>query len=97
MRWRFSPASSSASGPRFGKPWCARCSRIYVEVVRGTPVLLQLFVLYYGLFSVIRLPAFIAALLGLGLNYTGVRKVRFIAARWRPYRADSSKPRERWG
>jgi polar amino acid transport system substrate-binding protein len=42
---------------------------LYVEVVRGTPVLLQLFVLYYGLSSVIRLPAFIAALLGLGLNY----------------------------
>jgi polar amino acid transport system substrate-binding protein len=42
---------------------------VYVEVVRGTPVLLQLFVLYYGLSSVIRLPAFMAALLGLGLNY----------------------------
>jgi len=37
--------------------------------VRGTPLLLQLFVLYYGLSAVIRLPAFIAALLGLGLNY----------------------------
>ena len=36
---------------------------------RGTPVLLQLFVLYYGLSSVVRLPAFVAALLGLGLNY----------------------------
>lgn len=42
---------------------------VYVEVVRGTPVLLQLFVLYYGLSAVIRLPAFIAALFGLGLNY----------------------------
>jgi polar amino acid transport system substrate-binding protein len=42
---------------------------IYVEVMRGTPVLLQLFVIYYGLASVIRLPAFVAALLGLGLNY----------------------------
>ncbi len=41
----------------------------YVEIMRGTPVLLQLFVLYYGLSSVIRLPAFVAALLGLGLNY----------------------------
>ena len=41
----------------------------YVEVMRGTPVLLQLFVIYYGLSSVVRLPAFIAALLGLGLNY----------------------------
>lgn len=41
----------------------------YVEVMRGTPVLLQLFVIYYGLASLIRLPAFVAALLGLGLNY----------------------------
>ena len=41
----------------------------YVELVRGTPVLLQLFVLYYGLASVVKLPAFVAALLGLGLNY----------------------------
>jgi polar amino acid transport system substrate-binding protein len=41
----------------------------YVEIVRGTPLLLQLFVIYYGLSSVIRLPAFMAALLGLGLNY----------------------------
>jgi polar amino acid transport system substrate-binding protein len=42
---------------------------LYVEVMRGTPILLQLFVIYYGLASVIRLPAFLAALLGLGLNY----------------------------
>jgi polar amino acid transport system substrate-binding protein len=41
----------------------------YVEVVRGTPILLQLFVIYYGLASVVRLPAFVAALIGLGLNY----------------------------
>jgi His/Glu/Gln/Arg/opine family amino acid ABC transporter permease subunit len=41
----------------------------YVEVMRGTPVLLQLFVLYYGLAAAIRLPAFAAALLGLALNY----------------------------
>jgi His/Glu/Gln/Arg/opine family amino acid ABC transporter permease subunit len=41
----------------------------YVEITRGTPVLLQLFVIYYGLSAVIRLPAFVAALVGLGLNY----------------------------
>ena len=41
----------------------------YVEVVRGTPVLLQLFVLYYGLSAVVRLPAMLAAIIGLGLNY----------------------------
>ena len=41
----------------------------YVEVVRGTPLLLQLFVLYFGLAAFVQLPAFAAALLGLGLNY----------------------------
>ena len=41
----------------------------YVELIRGTPILLQLFVLYYGLAEAVRLPAFAAALLGLALNY----------------------------
>jgi polar amino acid transport system substrate-binding protein len=41
----------------------------YVEIIRGTPLLLQLFVLYFGLASVVQLPALLAALLGLGLNY----------------------------
>ncbi|HEY5619817.1 MAG TPA: ABC transporter substrate-binding protein/permease [Vicinamibacterales bacterium] len=41
----------------------------YVEVIRGTPLLLQLFVLYFGLASFVQLPAFLAALIGLGLNY----------------------------
>ena len=42
---------------------------VYVELVRGTPLLLQLFVIYYGLSAVVRLPAFLAAVIGLGLNY----------------------------
>ncbi|MSO45806.1 MAG: transporter substrate-binding domain-containing protein [Acidobacteria bacterium] len=41
----------------------------FVEIIRGTPLLLQLFVLYFGLASVVQLPAFLAALIGLGLNY----------------------------
>ena len=41
----------------------------YVEVIRGTPLLLQLFVLYFGLAPLVQLPAFMAALIGLGLNY----------------------------
>jgi polar amino acid transport system substrate-binding protein len=41
----------------------------YVELMRGTPLLLQLFVLYYGITAAVRLPAFAAALLGLALNY----------------------------
>ncbi len=42
----------------------------YVELMRGTPILLQLFVLYYGIAAAIRLPAFAAALIGLALNYS---------------------------
>ncbi len=41
----------------------------YVELMRGTPILLQLFVLYYGIAAAVRLPAFAAAFLGLALNY----------------------------
>lgn len=58
-----------ASGRVYGNVLVRSLLTIYVEVVRGTPVLLQLFVLYYGLSEVVRLPAFVAALLGLGLNY----------------------------
>jgi polar amino acid transport system substrate-binding protein len=58
-----------AAGRVYGRAFVRAGLTGYVELVRGTPVLLQLFVLYYGLTSVVRLPAFVAALLGLGLNY----------------------------
>lgn len=42
----------------------------YVEIVRGTPLLIQLYLLYYGLPTLgIQLDAFVAGVLGLGLNY----------------------------
>ncbi|CAN5912525.1 ABC transporter substrate-binding protein/permease [soil metagenome] len=44
-------------------------ARVYIELFRGTPVLLQLFVLYYGLAGYINLGPVEAAVLGLGLNY----------------------------
>ncbi len=44
-------------------------SAAYVEVFRGTPLLLQLYVLYFGLADVIRLSPITAAVLGLALNY----------------------------
>jgi len=58
-----------ASGRIYGLRPISALLTLYVEVIRGTPLLLQLFVLYYGLSTVVRLPAFVAALLGLGLNY----------------------------
>ncbi|MBI4028625.1 MAG: ABC transporter permease subunit [Verrucomicrobia bacterium] len=46
------------------------CATTFIEVVRGTPLLIQLFLIFYGLphFG-IRLDPFLAAILGLGLNY----------------------------
>jgi His/Glu/Gln/Arg/opine family amino acid ABC transporter permease subunit len=42
----------------------------YVELIRGTPALTQLFLIYFGLASAgIVLSAFTAAVIGLGLNY----------------------------
>lgn len=58
-----------AAGRVYGPPIVRAALTVYVEVMRGTPVLLQLFVLYYGLSNVVRLPAFLAAVIGLGLNY----------------------------
>jgi polar amino acid transport system substrate-binding protein len=53
----------------FGGKMTSALAAVYVEVFRGTPVLLQLYVLYFGLAPLVRLGAFEAATLGLGLNY----------------------------
>jgi polar amino acid transport system substrate-binding protein len=58
-----------ANGRIYGPRWLQIGLTAYVEVIRGTPLLLQLFVLYFGLAAVVQLPAFMAALIGLGLNY----------------------------
>ncbi|HLM67399.1 MAG TPA: ABC transporter permease subunit [Longimicrobium sp.] len=69
-----------AAGRVYGPPVVRGALAVYVEVVRGTPVLLQLFVLYYGLASVVRLPAFAAAVIGLGLNYAAYESEIYRAA-----------------
>ena len=58
-----------ASGRLYGSAGLRVLTTVYIEVIRGTPLLLQLFVIYYGLAGVVRLPAFLAAILALGLNY----------------------------
>lgn len=47
-----------------------RISTIYVEIIRGTPALLQLFYIYFVLPAFgLRLPAFLAGVIGLTVNY----------------------------
>jgi polar amino acid transport system substrate-binding protein len=58
-----------ATGRVYGPQPIALALTAWVELIRGTPLLLQLFVLYFGLAAVVQLPAFLAALVGLGINY----------------------------
>ncbi|MFO0754429.1 MAG: ABC transporter substrate-binding protein/permease [Thermodesulfovibrionales bacterium] len=54
----------------FGRPPLSAASVAYIEVYRGTPLLIQLFILYYGLPNIgISLNPLTAAVLGLGMNY----------------------------
>lgn len=55
-------------------------ARGYIEVFRGTPVLLQLYVLYFGLTSIVKLGPEEAAILGLGLNYAAYEAEVYRAA-----------------
>jgi polar amino acid transport system substrate-binding protein len=54
---------------RYGPRFVGRLAGAYIELYRGTPVLLQLYVLYYGLADIVRLDALTAAVIGLGMNY----------------------------
>jgi His/Glu/Gln/Arg/opine family amino acid ABC transporter permease subunit len=47
-------------------------TRFYISVIRGTPLLVQLFIVFYGLPQVgVKLPGFLAACLALSLNVGG--------------------------
>lgn len=71
-----------AVGRVYGPSWIRVPMGIYVEVLRGTPLLLQLFVIFYllpqlaemtgwpWLISLLSLSPLQAAILGLGLNYS---------------------------
>ena len=82
-----------ASGRVYGARLTQTLLTGYVEMMRGTPILLQLFVLYYGIADVIRLPAFAAALLGLALNYAAYESEIYRGALKR-CRSVNSKPDE---
>ena len=65
--WRW-PWRGCLRGWGGGGRWRAAAT-LYVELFRGTPVLLQLYVLYFGLAPFYPLHPIAAAVIGLGLNY----------------------------
>jgi cystine transport system permease protein len=55
-----------------GIRWLVGPARAYISVIRGTPLLVQLFIVFFGLPEVgIKLPGFVAACLALSLNVGG--------------------------
>jgi His/Glu/Gln/Arg/opine family amino acid ABC transporter permease subunit len=65
------------NGPRWLRVFCT----IYVEFFRGTPVLVQLLFLYFGLPVIgIAMPGWLTALVGLGLNYAAYESQVYRAA-----------------
>lgn len=55
---------------RYGKPIVAALAVGYIETIRGTPLLIQVLFVFYGLPSIgIKLEPFVAGVLALGLNY----------------------------
>ncbi len=70
-----------AMGQWRGPTWLRLLCTIYVEFFRGTPVLVQLLFLYFGLPVIgIAMPGWLTALIGLGLNYAAYESQVYRAA-----------------
>ncbi|HYP53087.1 MAG TPA: ABC transporter substrate-binding protein/permease [Pyrinomonadaceae bacterium] len=70
-------AVAQSRGPR----WAQALSTVYVEFFRGTPVLVQLLFLYFGLPKLgVAMPNWLTALVGLGLNYAAYESQVYRAA-----------------
>jgi polar amino acid transport system substrate-binding protein len=60
-----------ALGRMYGPRWLALVLRVYVELIRGTPLMLQLYVLFFVLPRVgVQLHPLVAGVAGLAINYS---------------------------
>lgn len=70
-------AIGQSKGPR----WLQLLCTIYIEFFRGTPVLIQLLFLYFGLPTIgLAMPGWLTAVVGLGLNYAAYESQVYRAA-----------------
>ena len=70
-------AVGQSKGPR----WLQWLCTVYIEFFRGTPVLVQLLFLYFGLPTIgLAMPGWLTALVGLGLNYAAYESQVYRAA-----------------
>ena len=53
----------------YGKPWARRIAGVYVEVIRNTPLIVQLFLIFFGLPSLgLKLDVITASVIALTIN-----------------------------
>lgn len=65
----FAIGTMCAIGRRSNMAWARRASTVYVEVIRNTPLLVQIFLVYFGLASLgLKLPAVTVAMAALTIN-----------------------------
>ena len=70
-----------AVGQSRGPGWLRWLTTLYVEFFRGTPVLVQLLFLYFGLPHLgVAMPGWLTAMVGLGLNYAAYESQVYRAA-----------------
>jgi polar amino acid transport system substrate-binding protein len=70
-----------AMGQSKGPAWLGWLCTVYIEFFRGTPVLVQLLFLYFGLPTIgLAMPGWLTALIGLGLNYAAYESQVYRAA-----------------
>ena len=70
-----------AIGQTHGPRWLQAVCTVYVEFFRGTPVLVQLLFLYFGLPRLgVAMPGWLTAMVGLGLNYAAYESQVYRAA-----------------
>ena len=79
-----------AMGQSKGARWVQMLCTVYIEFFRGTPVLVQLLFLYFGLPRLgLTMPGWLTAIIGLGLNYAAYESQVYRAA-------FESVPRGQW-
>ena len=81
-----------ALGRLYGPRRCGRLLAGYVELLRGTPLMLQLYVLFY----LLKLPPWVAGIGGLAINYSAY-EAEIYRAGCRRSRPGRWRPRWRWG
>ncbi|MDB5487898.1 MAG: transporter permease [Reyranella sp.] len=71
---------AGAAGRVYGRPWLRRSIAVYVETIRNTPLIVQLFLIFFGLPSAgIKFDANTAAMIALSVNL-GAYSIEIIRA-----------------